>query len=192
MIKFLIFCSVFCTPAMSFQGFTSVKFRGAPSDGCLNNTDSIAITKTIKGFLLWYKSNYKKANSVGFTKSDNKGNYVVDMVACNKYLSILKSSTFISESYISDWRKYFESKSESFKDNPQNEGAPEGFDMDLVLITQEPELILNNVKHLKFRVKEMHKSTAIMEVVGDSPYNFEMSKIKGKWMIDYIGSENYD
>ncbi len=30
--------------------------------------------------------------------------------------------------------------------NPKNEGPPEGFDMYLVLHTQEPEEVLNNVK----------------------------------------------
>ncbi|MBK8517209.1 MAG: hypothetical protein IPL55_13285 [Saprospiraceae bacterium] len=192
MIKFLIFCNVLFTSTPLYQGYKSEKSIGALINDGLNNSDSVAITKSIKGFLLWYKSNYNKANSVGFTKSDKKGNYVVDMVACNKYLAILKSSTFISERYLTEWRKYFESKSQAFIDNPQNEGPPEGFDFDLVLLNQEPDLILNNVKNLKFKVKEMHKTTAIVEVMGEFTYNFEMRKINGKWMIDYIGSENYD
>ncbi len=154
--------------------------------------DTMMLQKTIKGFLTWYKVNYAKANGFKLTYADAKGNYQVDSKECEKYLQFLKSSGHISESYIVDWRKYFDSKVEYFKDNIQNEGPPEGFSMDLVLITQEPELILNAIDKLKFKTKEIDDSSAVIEVTGESMYEFELSKKDGLWKIDYISTENYD
>ena len=74
--------------------------------------------------------------------------------------------------------------------------VPEGFDFDLVLITQEPELILNKIERLKFKTISMKGSTAIIGVTcpGDDSidYEFEMHKTKTGWQIGYISTSNYD
>jgi hypothetical protein len=156
------------------------------------NNDTVFLINSIKHFLTWYKVNYAKANGFKFTYSDVKGNYQVDITECEKYLQFLQSSGYISENYTADWRKYFDSKVEYFKDTPQNEGPPDGFGMDLVLLTQEPELILNAIDKLQFKTKEIKNINAIIEVSGESMYEFEMSKIDGQWIIDYIATQNYD
>lgn len=158
----------------------------------LSKNDTLAIIDNIKAFLIWYKNNYLKVNEFEFTSSDSTGNYVVNTKECEKYLQYLKSSELISEDYIQEWRKYFSSRKEYFIDNPQNEGPAEGFDMDLVLITQEPELILDAIDKLEFKAIEINSNNAVMQVNGEFMYNFEMSKKEGKWKIDYIATENYD
>jgi hypothetical protein len=157
------------------------------------SNDRLTAIKNIKGFLNWYKDHYAIINDIGLTKSDPKGYYMVDEKACGNYLEYLKSSGFISESYISDWGKYFTSKVQYFKEQPQNEGPPEGFEMDLILLTQEPEVVLNAIDKLKFKTTTIKGNTAVIEVSNAySMYDFEMSKIDGKWMIDYIATQNYD
>jgi hypothetical protein len=157
------------------------------------SNDTAAIMNNIKGFLHWYKHHYTTVNNFLLTTSDSKGYYMVDEKACENYLDYLKSSGYISESYTSDWRKYFTSKVQFFKEQPQNEGPPEGFDMDLILLTQEPELILDAIDKLNLKATTIKDDTAVIEVSNAySMYDFEMSKIAGKWMIDYIATQNYD
>ncbi|HRD08743.1 MAG TPA: hypothetical protein PK037_14285, partial [Saprospiraceae bacterium] len=89
-------------------------------------------------------------------------------------------------------QEYFTSKAVYWESSPQNEGPPEGFDYDLVLLTQEPELFYEDPKKLSFDVVEMEKDFAVITTTADWPLYFEMTKRKGIWMIDYISSEGYD
>lgn len=159
--------------------------------GSINN-DSLRMIQTVTGFLHWYKANYTEANSFGFTFQDKKGNYQVSISQSKKYLEFLKSSGFISEKYVIAWLKYFKDKAQYLQENLQNEGPPEGFEFDLVLITQEPELVLNNINNLQFVIVENSRSKAILQVIGEFSYDFELIKENGKWMIEYIATNNYD
>ena len=158
-----------------------------------NTNDTLLMIQSVKGFLEWYKTNYKEANSFGFTYQDKQGNYQVSISQGEEYLKFLKSSGFISEKYVIDWLKYFVDKAQYLLENPQNEGPPEGFEFDLVLITQEPELVLNEINNLQFVVLGNTGSKAILQIVGDFVgYNFELIKENGKWKIEYIATMNYD
>lgn len=159
--------------------------------------DSVQIKNTILDFLSWYKAHMlSEQNQYKFVVPDAKGMYSIDKKASENYLSFLKSSGQISDQYLIEWRKYFEDRAHYFSENPSNEGPPEGFDMDLVLITQEPELVLDSLNQLHFQMNSNENNKAIMNVTGNPQYNidynFEMSKINNKWYIDYIGTMNYD
>lgn len=180
----------------------TLKNSGISSDTARNSKmseqpDSIQIKNTILAFLSWYKANMmSEQNQYKFIVPDAKGMYSIDKKASEDYLSFLKSSGQISDQYLNEWRKYFTDRAKYFSENPSNEGPPEGFDMDLVLITQEPELVLDSLNQLKFQIKSMEHSKATMNVSGNPQYNidydFEMSKINEKWYIDYIATMNYD
>lgn len=149
-------------------------------------SDSAKMIKVIKGFLKFYKKHYKKANNFDFTITDANGNYQVNLVDCRKYLDYLKSSKYISENYVTEWMKYFEERANHFKENHQNEGPPDGFDFDLVLNSQEPELILNYIKELKFDIKEISAEKSTIVMIGAWSYTVTMSNINGKWKIDAL------
>lgn len=157
-----------------------------------SSSDTIAMIETVKGFLKWYKENYKQANSFGFTYQDKQGNYHVSISQGEEYLNFLKSSAYISDKYVDAWLKYFKDKAQYLEENLQNEGPPEGFEFDLVLITQEPELVLNEINNLQFAVSENDGSKAILQIAGQFGYDFELIKENGKWMIEYIATMNYD
>ncbi|MDQ3142365.1 MAG: hypothetical protein M3Q56_08995 [Bacteroidota bacterium] len=154
--------------------------------------DSLSIFKTVNKFLQWYKVNYKVANAFKFTFTDSKGNYQVNMKECNKYLAYLQSSLFISDTYVQEWKKYFEMKVEYFAAYPMKEGPPEGFDVDLILMTQEPELVLNNIKNLPMKIAELTPDKAILHIEADYGYEIDLSRVSGKWKIDYISPLNDD
>ena len=169
----------------------------APGDkiGFANNELPTAQQVVVK-FLKWYKANLTKANNFHFLKKDSVGNYMVDRTAANSYLSFMKSSGCIAQQYIDYWKVYFDDKAIQLKGEPMQSDVPEGFDFDLVLITQEPELILNKIERLKFKTISMKGSTAIisMKCPGDDSidYEFEMHKTKTGWQIGYISTSNYD
>ncbi len=148
--------------------------------------DDRAMIKSVKGFLKWYKKNYTQANSFRMTQPDLQGNYQVRMSACEGYLAFLKQSTYISDSYLNHWRQYFKDRDKGFQETPQDEGPPEGFDYDLVLGTQEPDLIFNAVDNLKFIVAKHQNDIAVLEMMGEWRYYIDMIKENGKWMISNI------
>ena len=82
-----------------------------------NSNDTLNMIQTIKGFLHWYKQNYKKANSFKFTYEDKLGNYQVNLKDGENYLQYLKSSGYISYEYISLWMKNFSDKASYLKKN---------------------------------------------------------------------------
>ena len=155
-------------------------------------SDTFAMKQAVLGFLSWYKNNYSEANSFGLTYQDKQGNFHVSTVNCEKYLQFLKSSGYISDNYVQAWQKYFNDRAIYMDENLQSEGPPEGFEFDLVLITQEPELMLNEIDKLQFAVSENDGKKAILQVAGQFGYDFEMVKENGKWTIEYIATMNYD
>jgi hypothetical protein len=145
--------------------------------------------KTIQNFLSWYKMNYKRRNQYKMTYTDSNGNFRVDIKDCSGYFTDLLSSGCISQEYVRLWSDYCKSQDEKFIISPQNEGPPEGFDMDLVLHTQEPDEVTKHYKKFKYIESKIEKSKAVIFVDTEWPdwiYVFELSKIKDHWYIDYI------
>ena len=91
---------------------------------------------------------------------------------------------------------FFNDKSAELKTNPIQSDIPEGFDMDFVLITQEPDIILNKIDNLKFTIVSMNEKVALIRIRLPSnksvQYEFEMYKYKESWQIAYISTPNYD
>lgn len=158
--------------------------------------DPVPAQKVITQFLQWYKMNLHNANSFPFLKKDSARNYMVDKKAVTDYLNFIKSSKFISPKYIVHWQTYFDDKAIELEEHPLQSDLPEGFDLDFVLITQEPELVLNRISRLKFTTVSMNKSVALIGVTLPSDksvqYEFEMYKSKEGWQIGYISTPNFD
>lgn len=162
----------------------------------LRADDSLNATKSITGFLRWYKTNMQKVNRFTLLPKNKKGYYVVDEKACAGYLAFLKSSGFVAPKYIGYWQRYFHDKAVSIAKEKLRSDIPEGFDMDLVLLTQEPDLVVKEIDKLQFTVVSINKEAAVMgmKVPADSSiqYEFEMYKRGKAWQIGYISTPNYD
>lgn len=163
----------------------------------ITENDSIQVKRSITGFLQWYKKNIRRSNSFAMLGTDAKGYTFVQKKACQDYLDFVKSSRFISNKFIAHWQRYFDDQAIKIKrEKLTKDDVPEGFDFDFVLITQEPEIVLNKIDSLRFKIISLKKTMAIMQVTLPSDdsvqYEFEMQKTKAGWLIDYISTPNYD
>ncbi len=162
----------------------------------IEKNEPVRAQQVIIQFLKWYKTNLNKANNFPFLVKDSAGNFMVNKSACNNYLDFLKTSKCISQKYVEYWKVFFDDKASELRDHPIQSDIPEGFDMDFVLITQEPDIILNKIANLKFKIVSMNEKVALIGVTLPSDksvqYEFEMYKNKGGWQIGYISTPNYD
>jgi len=158
--------------------------------------DPLPAKQIIIKFLQWYKVNLHKANSFPILTKDSAGNYMIDKVAYTNYLIFLKSSKCISAKYIGYWQTYFDDKAVELQKNPIQSDIPEGFDFDFVLITQEPDIVLNQLNSVQYKTASINNTVALIDLKwpGKDPmeYQFEMYKGKDGWQIGYISTPNYD
>ena len=175
---------------------TAIPIKEKNKIGAVVKNDPLPAQKVITKFLQWYKINLHKANSFPLLNKDSAGNYMVNKKAVSEYLNFLKSSKFISGKYIAHWQIYFDDKAAELNTHPIKSDMPEGFDFDFILITQEPETVLNQLSRLKFKTVSINKAVALIGVTLPSDksvqYEFEMYKVKDDWQIGYISTPNYD
>ncbi|MBX3163316.1 MAG: hypothetical protein KF900_02455 [Bacteroidetes bacterium] len=176
------------------------------SNSCSNSSEEVAknekakldtlseTTDVVFNFLHWYKNNYLHLQDslvLGVVweneKWDSTKYYRVNFPATEKYLETLKSTGYISDTYIEERRKYFQQCEEGFIKTPANDGPPEGFDYDLILFSQEDPGI--NELH-KCRVirnsRHENKCEVFIEFPFEVQYVYELSFHNGKWLIDNI------
>jgi len=193
MIKLILPFVILCSYAYQY---TPAARQMAAATTKTNENESTKVIKSITGFLNWYNAQLHKANSFPFLAKDGNGFYVIDKKACSNYLAFLRSSKYISQNYIDAWQVFFDDKATLLKEQKMKDDIPEDFDMDFILMTQEPEVVLNNISKLKFKVVTMNSKTALIDVKlpADSTvdYKFEMINGKGGWQIEYISTANYD
>ena len=108
----------------------------------------------------------------------------------------MKSSKCISPTYVEHWQNFFDSRAIQLKKNKLKSDIPEGFDYDFVLITQEPDLVLNQISRAKFKTVSAITSACLIDIswpVKDlMKYKFEMNYGKDGWQISYISTLNFD
>lgn len=123
-------------PAASQQA----KPAGAPSP---------AAAQTASKFLRWYKQHYESVNQHYFLNNadgrDTTKFYSVNPAATEIYLAALRKSNCLSEACLGRWRRYIQQQGDSLRIHPQNDGPPHGFDFDLVLHSQEPDIYWDGI-----------------------------------------------
>lgn len=159
-------------------------------------TNADQVKDNITAFLKWYNTNIHAANNFKLLVKDSNNNYMIDQKASADYLNFLKSSKFISDQYIGYWKTYFDDRATAMKNEPMKEDMPEGFDMDFILLTQEPELLLNRISKIKYKIMSINSKAALVSVKipgkEEQAYEFEMAKTQAGWQISYISTPNYD
>lgn len=140
----------------------------------------------VKDFLKWYGDHYKEATAFGLVNQADSINYSVNFEETEKFLAYLKSSGFFSDKYLDEFRKQFEEAQRTFEKDSINEGPPPGFDYDIVLWTQEPELVFRRASDPPVIFSEVNENTAIIELDLVTNLRFELSKGDGGWKIDRI------
>lgn len=166
----------------------------------IEKTDSVAPVKVIFSFLKWYNDNHLNLtdnlvlNSWGSEKWDSTKYYAVNFPETEKYLSTLKSTGFISETYISQWRNYFKKCEEEFIKNPEKDGPPSGFDYDFIFHSQMSPYYSNlkqdedSLTQSSVISKRIQNSKAKITIVFPSKdkYEFQLTLVNDNWLIDDI------
>ena len=156
-----------------------------------DNGSSIAF---LKAFFKWYRTKYDYLDHHIYTvKMDLKKHtpYRINFNETEKYLSILKSSGFFSDGYISYYRAYFKKVDRILQKTKQNDGPVDGLDYDSIVYSQEPESILENLNNIRLNVMRStpQETTVKMQTpydVRDSYLLFHLKTIDGKYLIDKV------
>jgi len=142
--------------------------------------------QTVKDFLSWYGIHYKEVNSFGLVNQGEGVFYSVNFEETEKFLASLKSSGLVSDMYLNNFRTYFKEAEETFKKDSINEGPPPGFDYDIVVLTQEPDLVIEKGKDPTVLSSSIRDNKATLELDVYLKLRFDLSKSNGAWKIDRI------
>lgn len=136
----------------------------------------------IKRFLVWYKDNYTQLNSLEIVKKDDKDNYTVDFNKSKLYLANLNKGGFFDEEFISNLSKHFDKCEKRFTEDPQNDGPPQGFDYDLILLTQDIQSVFDKISTLKIIEEKATDNKASVKIDVDMRLDFKLKYFNG-WRI---------
>lgn len=142
----------------------------------------------VDDFLKWYKKKYHEISTLSLVNTSEE-HYSVDLSKCEAYLNLLQSSGYVSFIYIEQMRLYFETYFEKYKTALYTDGPPDGFDYDLVLLTQEVDDTMQAIEHIKILECAIIDSTHQKVKVDIMPsiLTFSLSyNQKTGWLIDKI------
>ncbi|PUB25899.1 hypothetical protein C8J95_11266 [Elizabethkingia sp. YR214] len=157
-------------------------------------------SETIRSFVKWYGENWEKlsrleSNAINTGISDPKEKTIPSLYSINfreveKYIAELSSTCFFSEEYLEVQRQQFEDADTYFKENPQYEGPPEGFQYDRFFLTQEDFFEdIKNIDNIRITEKLLKNNATNVRMYlshCNMTYSYLLSMQKGEWQIDSI------
>jgi len=178
------------TWALLFLSFFENKCKATSDinfvDETLNTTDSQQARQTVLDFLTWYKKNISAINRFPLVNQKGEEPYSVNLKNGERYLGYLKKSNLLTDKYLDNWRQYFKERNEGFRQNPENEGPPTGFEYDLVLLSQDVDMQLNSLSSLKINKIAVLNNSAKVNFKLIEEYQFELLRRNNRWMINNI------
>ena len=157
--------------------------------------EMLSPTSTVTEFLKWYRTNYEKLMQITmvdggiYQRPDSTKNYSVNFTGTEEYLTQLKSTGFISDQYVDEWRAYFKKADDDMKASPENDGPPMWFDYDLIMLSQDFDLA-EIEKATTTEALNDGKATVTFEFYPGYILKYSLSTIDGKWMIDKIENKS--
>lgn len=148
--------------------------------------DAQQVRRTVVDFLTWYKAHIQAANQIELVNQTVGKPYSVNLKNAERYLAYLKSSHLLTDHYLNGWRTFFKERQAGFRQSPQTEGPPTGFDYDLVLLNQEVDLQLASLKSLKIKRINVMKERATVTFVLLDTYEFRLVRGPNCWLINEI------
>lgn len=149
---------------------------------------------TVREFLTWYTKNKASlpANFIDHADGrDTTQSYQVNFATTEKWLTAVNSSGVVSPVYIKHWRAYFKQWSDTLQLRPQHDGPPAGFDYDFLMLTQDPEGDIAELRHGTFSTQHLANGQALVTILGPQHegwhvgMQFKLSPAPtGKWLID--------
>jgi len=154
--------------------------------------DEAQARQTVISFLNWYKNNIQEANRIQLVNQTQGKPYSVNLKNGERYLTYLKSSQLLTDAYLNQWRVFFKERQEGFRQSPQDEGPPTGFDYDLVLLTQDVDMQLAALKSMKMGKAVISNGKATVEFTLQDAYEFRLMRRNGRWLINEILNQSQE
>ncbi|WP_245776848.1 hypothetical protein [Spirosoma endophyticum] len=148
--------------------------------------DPVQARQTVITFLVWYKTHIQVASRISLVNQKAGKPYSVNLPNGERYLAYLKSSHLLTDAYLNEWRIFFRQRNEGFQKIPQIEGPPTGFDYDLVLLTQDVDMMLASLKSLKIDTVTIVKNRATVTFTLFDAYQFRLIRSGNGWLINEI------
>ncbi|MBO9583082.1 MAG: hypothetical protein J7574_02860 [Flavobacterium sp.] len=163
------------------------------------SNDSKEQVALVKDFMKWYIKNMDilgEFDVIGGGPADLKENeelenYYVNFKEAEKYISELKRSGFLTDNLLKKEEKSFLEADKYYKENPDNDSPPYGFDYDHFFLTQEAfEEDLLNIDKSKYFVNQKDDFNSEVKFVlpVSGGYKYSLKKIGTKWFIEKIES----
>jgi len=162
-----------------------------------NNRTQIEV---VKNFMNWYIQNinrlykFKTIDGGPMNAKENEvaENYFVNFEEVEKYIGELKKSGFLSDYFLQNEKQTFIDGEKYFKENPENDEPPFGFDYDHFFLTQDTfEEDLPNIEKTKYKVRQIDNSNVEVEFylpISNINYKYSLKMINSKWLINKIES----
>jgi hypothetical protein len=130
--------------------------NNAPSE-LKEKTDSNVPLETVKSFLHWYKANENKLYQFNTIDGGDGTNYSVNFGEVKKEIDFLNKSNLFSRRFIDNYENRYKEGDLYFKEHPQNDGPPYGFDYDFFFMTQDDyDTDLQNIDKIAFALNRQN------------------------------------
>ncbi|MPR37217.1 hypothetical protein GBK04_28745 [Cytophagaceae bacterium SJW1-29] len=156
------------------------------------STDTRQARQTVVRFLTWYKNHIQEANRIPLVNQTAGKPYSVNLKNGERYLTYLKSSHRLTDAYLNQWRVFFRERQAGFRQSPQFEGPPTGFDYDLVMLTQDVDTQLDSLKSLKMGKVTILGDQATVGFTLLDVYEFRLVRQNRRWLIDEILNQSQE
>ncbi|RQO31961.1 hypothetical protein DBR32_03930 [Taibaiella sp. KBW10] len=156
--------------------------------------------ETVRAFVKWYGTHWEKCSSLetntinmgvlALKEKEENPPYSINFKGVEAYIGALSETGFFSEKYFETLRNWFKDADHNFKENPQNDGPPEGFQYDRFFLTQEDFLKdIKNIDKIAINEKLLDHNTADVRMhfpYCNITYHYLLSNKNGKWYINAI------
>ena len=154
--------------------------------------DAQQARQTVVSFLNWYKNHIQEANRFPLVNQTSGKPYSVNLKNGEQYLTYLKSSHLLTEAYLNQWRTFFKERQAGFRQSPQSEGPPTGFDYDLVMLNQDVDMQFAALKSLKMGKVVVSNDKATVGFTLLDIYKFRLVRQNGRWLINEILNQSQE
>ncbi len=154
--------------------------------------DTRQVWQAVITFLTWYKDHMGEVSRFALVNQTPGKPYSMNLKNGERYLTYLKSSHRLTDAYLNQWRIYFKERQAGFRQSPQYEGPPTGFDYDLVMLNQDVDMQLASLKILKMGRVVVSNDKATVGFTLQDTYEFRLVRQKGRWLINKILNQSQE
>ena len=153
--------------------------------------DQFTAEHTVLGLLKWYRLHGESVAGIPIvTGIVENGNtlFVIDFKSVKLYIKTIKACGFFSDDFITGLQQYFEKADKQLKHHPQHTGTPAGFDVDLIMRTDNymDGLDSLNTIHINAIAGNQSIKTVEADFNGLFKLRYYLSYKGDKWYIDAI------